>query len=144
MSWNSLCRPGWPWIHRHPPSFASRILGLKAWVTMTFLRQGSFKFLKFLFVWMFCLHICTVCVPSQRWGANSLGAELHLVVSHHGGAGNWIWVLQKQQCSKLVSHLSCPETKFLELQIFLPLCPLLWVYGFIPPCLPQAQPLRVL
>ena len=32
-SQNSLCRPGWPPIHRKPPAAASWMLGLKAWTT---------------------------------------------------------------------------------------------------------------
>jgi hypothetical protein len=29
LSWNLLCRPGWPWIHRDPPASVSWVLGLK-------------------------------------------------------------------------------------------------------------------
>ena len=30
MYWNSICRPGWPWICRDLPASASRVLGFKA------------------------------------------------------------------------------------------------------------------
>ena len=30
LSWSSLCRQGWPQIHRHPPASASQVLGVKA------------------------------------------------------------------------------------------------------------------
>ena len=34
LSWNSLCGPGWPHIHRDPPAPAFQVLGLKACPTM--------------------------------------------------------------------------------------------------------------
>ena len=33
LSWNSLCRPGWPQIHSDPPASASQVLGLKMCTT---------------------------------------------------------------------------------------------------------------
>lgn len=34
LPWNLLCTPGWPETHRGLPTFASRVLGLKASATM--------------------------------------------------------------------------------------------------------------
>lgn len=33
LAWNSLRTPGWPWIHRDLPAFASLDLGLEVCVT---------------------------------------------------------------------------------------------------------------
>ncbi|GAB1300185.1 Arf-GAP with coiled-coil, ANK repeat and PH domain-containing protein 2 [Apodemus speciosus] len=35
VSWNSLCRSGWPRTHRDPPASASQVLGLKVCATTT-------------------------------------------------------------------------------------------------------------
>lgn len=32
MNW--LCKPGWPWDHRHPPACAFWVMGLKEWDTV--------------------------------------------------------------------------------------------------------------
>lgn len=34
MTWNSLCRPGWPWTHNNPPASASWVLEFKVCTTM--------------------------------------------------------------------------------------------------------------
>ncbi|EGW14713.1 hypothetical protein I79_019557 [Cricetulus griseus] len=33
LSWNLICRPGWPQNHRDLPASASQVLGLKVWAT---------------------------------------------------------------------------------------------------------------
>ena len=37
LSWNSLCRPGWPQTHSGPPALASQVPGSKVCTTSTWL-----------------------------------------------------------------------------------------------------------
>lgn len=42
LFWNLLGRLGWPQTYRDPPAFASKVLGLKIYTTITQLRAGSY------------------------------------------------------------------------------------------------------
>ena len=58
--------------------------------------QGIF-YLKTLCVWLFCLHLCTMCISGthsdQKRTLNGLELEIQKIINHHVGAGNQTWVL---------------------------------------------------
>jgi hypothetical protein len=61
----------------------------------------------------FCWHV--PCIYSahgdQKRELDPLELEIQTIVSYHVGAGNQIQVLSKNsQCSKLLSHLSSPDS----------------------------------
>lgn len=68
-------------------------------------------FLKFLCVWVLCLFECAPYACSahgdQKRASDPPELELHMVLSHHVGAGNETLVLWKSRwCSRPLSHLS--------------------------------------
>ena len=52
LSWNWLCRSGWPWTHRDPPVSAFRVLGSKVCTTTGQLRGWFLEVTSLLPLWV--------------------------------------------------------------------------------------------
>ena len=89
-----ICPPASASDLRH---WASHPSSLKCLLTMS-------SFLIFILsVWVFCLYALPMEARRRVW--DLLGLELQMVVSHHVGSGNWMWVLCKSnKCFSLPSH----------------------------------------
>jgi hypothetical protein len=84
-----------------------------------FLKKTYFMCMSVLYVCMYvCMYVCICmyvhcvhswCLQKSEEDIGSLELELQMVVGTHVNAGNWTWVLCKNnKCPYLLSHLSSP------------------------------------
>ena len=94
LSWNSLCRPGWPQIHKDSPASASTVLGSKACTAKPSLNQWLLDY-----TYMGILSI--YCVNSNHSAhVKGTGQSLWDFGSLRLPSGSWLLNSGHQACNK--------------------------------------------